>query len=523
MNQDEFRQSMRMAISSSLGVNLPEIRILFYTDDPQKVHENPHDPRGFGVFQLEEHLRVHSPAFAKVIPKVISRNSVSTHNDQPLDKVLACEMFDEIWFFGMHQKNKEPYSLKFPHAGGPHSELECVEVDLLESLMSRDDGNPGIGVMMAGDHANPPPDITLPLSGDQFCPDGIDHQTFLSLGRAIGHKVPRAGLLRKWEGPPTHCCDDSFNTQVFLLGSDPAAGRFEIDGTPQKLDLQRFDPDGTPNPQGQPHLLFTGRNGQFIDVFPDHMHEGEVIIPGELDCKRWPSCSGLQPQPRILAEGTDKRDNSTRPVVAAYDGDAVNRGRVVADSSWHHYFNLNLEPFPPDSAPGTAGDLIGQFYGNLVVWLAPLSVRVEMGKLMLTWVATHPRMMEEAGSGPLQTGNAAYGILLTVSSPCEINELLAAVCPAERRGKFESLNLLDNVISTRFPSRQILLGAILEHHYYLVTCDKSDASTRVIDADVIEAGFNRAFELAAESAKIESMMSGVARVKCKGMLRGQIH
>ena len=66
MNQDEFRQSMRMAISSSLGVNLPEIRILFYTDDPQKVHENPHDPRGFGVFQLEEHLRVHSPAFAKV-------------------------------------------------------------------------------------------------------------------------------------------------------------------------------------------------------------------------------------------------------------------------------------------------------------------------------------------------------------------------------------------------------------------------------------------------------------------------
>ena len=508
MNQDDFRQSMRMDISS-LGVNLPEIRILFYTDDPRWVNDLPFDPFGFGIFKLKEHIRLHAPAFAKVKPTLISRNSLKAHADQKLDRVFGRERFDEIWFFGMHQKNKEPYTLDFPRGGGPESELDCNEVHLLETLMSTEEGNPGIGVLMAGDHANPPPDIVLPPSSNILCPQGIDHKTFLSLGRAIGYKVPRAGLLRNWEGPPTHCGEDSFNTVVFPAGANPERPKFQFDPDPQYLDLQRFDPDGTPNQQGQPHPLFIGRNGQLIEVFPDHMHEGEVVIPDDLDCKIWPCRPGLQPRPRVLAEGTDKRNKSKLTIVAGYDGDAVNRGRIVADSSWHHYFNVNLNFFPPDSPPGTVGDLIGQFYGNLVVWLAPLSVRVEMARLMLTWVAGHALMMEEAGSGPLNTGNAAYEILLTVSAPCEINELLVALCPADLRSEYESLNLPDELISTQFPSRQILLGTILERHYYLITSQKQDRTTQLIDVDVIESGFRRAFALVAESAKI-------ADVKCKG-------
>lgn len=519
MNQDDLRHDRRTDISSSLGVGLPEIRLLFYTDDPVKVHDRPGDRVGFGVFQLMQHIRVHAPAFAKVTPTLISRNSLLTHADKKLDRVFARARFDEIWFFGMHQKNKSPYTLEFPKGGGPESELDSNEVRLLDRLMSTEDQNPGIGVLMTGDHANPPPDIVLPHSSTFLCPD-IDRKTFLSLGRALGYKVPRAGLMRKWQGAPTHCCDDSFNTQVFPEGGNPEGSAFQADPNPQYLDIQRFDPDGTPDPQGQPHPLFIGRNGELIKVFPDHMHEGEVVVPTDLDCKMWPCGSGFQPKPRLLAKGTDKRDMRKLGVVAAYDGDAVNRGRIVADSSWHHYFNVNLNLFRSDSPPGTFGDLIGQFYGNLVVWLAPQAVRVDMARLMLTWVASHPLMMEEAGSGPLNTGRAAYQILLTVSSPCEVNELLAALCPADLRNGAESLHLPDEWISPPFPARQILLGTILENHYYSVTRLEQVESPRLIDADDIETGFRRAFALVAEGAKTSSMKdSGVANLKCQGIPR----
>lgn len=519
MNQDDSRQSRRMDISSSLGVELPEIRLLFYTDDPAKVNDLPGD-HFFGVFQLKEHIRVHAPAFAKVTATLISRNSLRAHADKKLDHVFARARYDEIWFFGMHQKNKRPYTLEFPKGGGPESELDSNEVQLLERLMSTEDGNPGIGVLMTGDHANPPPDIVLPQSSTVLCPEGIPHETFLSLGRAIGYKVPRAGLMRKWQGPPTHCCEDSFNTQVFPAGGNPEGPAFQADSDPQYLDLQRFKPDGTPDQQGQPHPLFIARNGELIEVFPDHMHEGEIVVPTDLDCQTWPCSSGFQPKPRLLAEGTDKRDNTKLGVVAAYDGDAVNRGRIVADSSWHHYFNVNLNLFPSNSPPGTFGDLIGQFYGNLVVWLAPQAVRVEMARLMLTWVATHPLMMEEAGSGPLNTGRAAYQILLTVSSPCEVNELLAALCPADLRNMCESLHLPDEWISPPFPARQILLGTILENYYYRVTGQEQAESPRLIDADVIETGFRRAFALVAGNAKTSSTEdSGVGNLKCRGIPR----
>jgi len=451
----------------------------------------------FGIFTLKEHLRRHAPAFADSTVKLVSRNSKKVPAINKLDHVLQAEEFAEIWFFGIHQKNKPKYTPDFPKGGGPESELNQSEVDLLVELMKSDGNNPGIGVLMAGDHANPPPDVVLPRSSDLFCPSGLDHQTFLGLGRAIGHKVPRAGSLRNWEGPPTHCPEDSFNTQVFSRGGDPYGTIFQADPIPQFLDLKRFDPDGTPNPQGQPHPLFTDRDGRPIQVFPDHMHEGEVIIPHALDPAVWPAGAHVQPVPRLLAQGTDKRNGRQLNIVAAYDGDVVQRGRVVADSSWHHYFNVNLNDFPPDSPAGSYGDQIGQFYGNLLVWLAPLSIRREMARVMLTWVATHPLMMEEAGSGPLNIGSTAYRILLNVASPSEVNELLAAVCPVDIRKQFESLNWLDRSISGRFPSKQILLGAILEAHYYFVTqSDDEYPTTQAINMDVINSGFDRAFSLA---------------------------
>ncbi|HXM50587.1 MAG TPA: hypothetical protein VN956_22285 [Pyrinomonadaceae bacterium] len=496
-------------ISSEIGIAKPTIKVLAYTDDPVRVTDNT-PAKEFGIFRLKAHLRAHAPTFADIDVKLISRNSVVAHAINKLDHVLKNQQFDEVWFFGLHQKDIPDFTLEFPKGGGPESELNQNEVDLLDGLMRSHGGNPGLGVLMAGDHANPPPDAVLKPSDDLFCPTGLDHKTFLGLGRAIGYKVPRAGLLRNWEGPPTHCANDSFNTQVFPQGADPEGVAFQMDSFPQHLNLVRFDPNGVPNPKGLPHQLFVDRNGQPIDVFPDHMHEGEVVIPGMFDPAIWPIGAVVRPLPRVVAEGTDKQKRRTLKIVAAYDGDTVGLGRVVADSSWHHYFNVNLNLLPANAPPGSDADRIGQYYANLAIWLAPLPVRQEMARLMFAWVSRHPLMMEEAGSGPLNIGTAAYRILLRVSSPCEINELLAAICPSDMRNKFESLNFPDRAISGGFPSKEVLLGAILEAYYYSLTNSSTNlrrADYPFVDLDSISRGFDRAFRLVADSLERSIIMA----------------
>ncbi len=501
MGESEPVAEAKVVAASVAGLSKPSILILAYTDDPRKVTDTS-DGDDFGISRLKRHIAKHAPAFADIKVQLVSRNSEAMPANNLLDSVLKPPKFDEIWFFGIHQKKLKHYTLTFPKGGGPESELNQSEVDLLTAQMRSDGGNPGIGVLMAGDHANPPPDIVLEPSDDLFCPP-LDHKLFLSLGRAIGYKVPRAGLMRNWEGPPTHCCEDSFNTQVIPRGGDPYGTFLQADAQPQHLDLKKFDPDGTPNPNGQPHQLFIDTSGQPIDVFPDHMHEGELLMP-EPDPAIWPIASGLQPIPRLLAEGTDKRNGRKLKIVAAYDGDAVNLGRIVADSSWHHYFNVNLNLLRADSPKGSDADRIGQYYANLAVWLAPLSVRRQMAKFMLAWLGQHPLIMEEAGGGPLNLGRAAFRILVRVSSPCEINELLAAICPTQIRNRVESLNWPDLTTPLEIPSKEILLGAILEAHYHSVTAPfDPDRHDEFVSSNSIEVGFNRAFTLVANMDRLK--------------------
>ena len=72
----------------------------------------------------------------------------------------------------------------------------------------------------------------------------------------------------------------------------------------------------------------------------------------------------------------------TNNTLAAYDGHTVNVGRIVTDSSFHHFLDLNLLGDPCSLIPAkkqgfnasTSGqaDLaeISAFYVNLATWLA---------------------------------------------------------------------------------------------------------------------------------------------------------
>jgi hypothetical protein len=477
----------------------PTIRVLLYTDDPNRVNQK--GPLGVG--ELCKHLKAHESPLAVIDPKLMSRNSgpnPADHAKVRLTDALLKE-FDQVWFFGIHQENKTNYSLEFPGGGGPRSELEEDEILALEHWMSVDPnhGWPGIGVLMAGDHANPPPSVVLPPGSDPLCPP-LDHKTFLGLGRAIGKGVPRAGELRKWEGPPTHCLEDNFNSQFLPFAGDLNQPQHQMDDNPQPLILQTFDAQGNPSSAGQPHELFKGTNGSWIRVFPDHDHEGTLALPTKFPPAVWPNTTTVWPKPSIIAYGTDRRTGQRLDILSAYNGDAVKRGRIVADSSWHHYFNVNLKFLSADQPESAAARQLGEYYRNLAFWLSPLSRRREIADAMILWLATHPLMLEQAGSGVNSVGRLAAGLLSEFVTGCQLQELLIALCPIKISRKVQRFVFPKPTEAQSVPSPETLLGAVLSE--YFSEASQSGNFQDEINSQlrsIIERGVTHAFKLNASA------------------------
>jgi hypothetical protein len=111
----------------------------------------------------------------------------------------------------------------------------------------------------------------------------------------------------------------------------------------------------------------------------------------------YPTVAGVQPRPvpvsTSVSGGRFLTDAGKPPVnprcflgITAYDGDAANVGRVVCDSTWHHFVNINLNG--TDSGdPNKRGflDAMGnpdanylqiiRYFQNIVKWLAPKNTR----------------------------------------------------------------------------------------------------------------------------------------------------
>jgi hypothetical protein len=477
---------MTTTTSTPLKAEKPTIKILLYTDDPEIAPTN--DPgQLFGLGSMLDRLHAHTPSFANIETRWISRNPDADHHaTNKLDAILQNENFDEIWFFGMHQSNTDRFSLG-ERRGGPESELNQAEVEALTEWMRvREDGCGGGGILMTGDHSNETPDNLL-LGKNSLCPDKTAGETFLGLGRALGRCVPRAGSLRKWEGPPSYRPEDSLST-IFKSG-------FQLDPFPQQLQLRSVNADGDPDPNGQPHPLFFYKQGRYIEVFPDHAHEGAIITPPEtaqLDPAVWPAkVNGLELRPHVVAFGRDARRRDPLNIIATYNGDLAGVGRIVADSTWHHYMNVNLTSFPHPAPDGSDSDQIGQFYGNLAVWLAPRCKRQQMAQAMLYQLALYTILLEP-GLDAESTGASAESVLARVASPCEIHESWRAFTPRQVVEWYEA-----HVAASELPSRNLLLGSVLKsYHSVMFKAQAAEASTEAAVPSVentINAGFDSAF------------------------------
>jgi hypothetical protein len=354
--------------------------------------------------------------------------------------------YDEIWFFGDwpgEVANNPTY---------PDSQIDLAEfapladeeLKIIAEWMDR-----GGGVFAAGDHA--------------------------LLGASMCRRIPRVRTMRRWtraQGVPAFKGPDRHET---LQHVDPGPSNWEGDEWAQHIyPVLRRDPRRPFDVLGAyPHPLLCGPYG-VIDRFPDHMHEGSLFenhevrlddplgIPG-YDGAEYPVVEpeilaamvggepetfGLGPRPEIVAHALTTNPEPLRvtgvggvlmartldvlpfgkrfAVVGAYDGDPARIGRVVVDSTWHHWFSMNLIGFQAKAPMLYRG--MQSYYRNVALWLARPQQRAGM-LFAATWgiaVGKYPGAFDKV-MGIWENGARALDAIGRTASRCIVSELIATV------------------------------------------------------------------------------------------------
>ncbi|MDQ2922447.1 MAG: hypothetical protein M3R52_12660 [Acidobacteriota bacterium] len=420
------------------------IRILIYTDYDQ-INEND-DLYSWGITELKKLITYKTRRIAEFKVDLKYRYASKLQPQRLTPEFLY--QYQQLWVLCFNTARMAPY------------ELDGEEVDALKEWMDR-----GGGLLVAGDHA----------AG--FC-DISDPKNFNTHGRSLGEPMKRAGQLRVWQGPPTACVDkpledrDNFNT---CEGDDPQL----LDSIASQSDNAAVNLLPT---RGPLHRLFwwtDDKRGGFTPIckFPDHPHESKLVIPAKLDVD-WPANS---PVPVIAAKARDRRfPNEERDyiLVVAYDGDPAKVGRIVADSSFHHYLNINLVGLPErDSAgyPKAESDLdqVAQFYGNLALWLTPRSLRNQMKLDCFFQLAIDPDVFEVRGSGIAHLGEVARYVLAQKIGSVNLRRVIASsdfeTGPKALDELLASILLGQSLSELTTEEHTIVLGAVIEaHHRFFV-------------------------------------------------------
>jgi hypothetical protein len=289
--------------------------------------------------------------------------------------------YDEVWLFGLWSEE---------HPGA----LTADEVQVLRTWMDN-----GGGVFATGDHG--------------------------TLGAALCKDVPRVRHMRRWTSnqnpPPQHGPERHVTTQPATEGQGagyeiiPSAN--EADNVPKPISpitgflRTEVDDQGRLVRIESVHPLLCAVGGP-ITVLPDHPHEGEVadfVDIVALDEAEFPRNNTTRPRPQVVAFARSGRPSDSAallqyeegPVgasdfaaIGAYDGQQVDVGRVVVDSTLHHWLDQNLEGLEPEDLAK-----IQAYHLNVAIWLARPEHRLQfaMGS-MLTAMLVYPGYIAEIAS-----------------------------------------------------------------------------------------------------------------------------
>jgi hypothetical protein len=301
--------------------------------------------------------------------------------------------FDEIWFFGF---NLDP-------------DLSKEELALLDRFMGNERQG---GVLVTGDH--------------------------FDRGKSIAGQLTRAGKMRQYPAP-----DSVPNSWNITLVEGPDQNTLfndndQNDECAQQVRCTLF-PGSSPfgsTRRFSPHPVMCGPDGP-IDVFPDHQHEGEALAPKvEKKDTEWPTVNGHQEPPVVIARGKISDPSADKfgqeiGLVSAYDGHKMNVGRILADSSWHHWFDFNLLGLPGrvpphpyagfDATPGGMAVLkkLDAYFLNCATWLAPPERQAEMRRAAWWSILWTDQIAELSVNHPIwHLGAQALDALTMRASSC---------------------------------------------------------------------------------------------------------
>jgi hypothetical protein len=331
------------------------------------------------------------------------------------------DAYDQVWFFGDFPAN-DPDDPSDPK----YSPLSNLELKLLAEWMDR-----GGGVFATGDHHN--------------------------LGASMCSRIPRVRTMRKWtvaQGVPPQFSSSRHETTQAAPGSTSTTYAEESDAFPQPIQpVYRPTATSIAIRTLVPHPLLCAQDG-VIDEFPDHMHEGEVIADDAVELDKplgiagyagveYPAATNPQqprPRPEVVAYGRTTFavehefgpvDAKRFPLIGTYDGDLAGIGRVVVDSTWHHWFSVNLVGLREDNP--AVYKRMQTYYRNVALWLATPAQRASM-LFASAWgvVVSDPMAFPVALRRNFwQVGEKALDVIGRTATQCTLYDLVVAFLDAK--------------------------------------------------------------------------------------------
>ncbi len=253
--------------------------------------------------------------------------------------------FDQIWLFGINS-----------FGGIADNEKKAIAAYM----------NAGGGLFATGDHG--------------------------SLGSTMCGEIIRVKDMRHWNDTPNSGNDTN---EVSMTGrrrndtNNPRPGNatattfdHQSDNVPQNIGVKKFGSGFLPHP-----LLSIStriKSSGIIDIMPDHPHEGECARETTF------TVNGVAIQTQIIATsfvtggntsgGKDSTDPHCFPSICVWDGRPANVGRIVIDSTWHHFVNINLDGSGSAQSGLSTADfnVVRQYYMNIATWMT-------RRKFMLCW------------------------------------------------------------------------------------------------------------------------------------------
>ncbi|WP_426484355.1 hypothetical protein [Flavobacterium sp. 2] len=282
--------------------------------------------------------------------------------------------FDQVWLFGINSGS-----------GLPTNELAAVETYM----------NNGGGLFATGDHG--------------------------TLGSALCSNIPRVKDMRHWAdfgANEVGMTQPRRNDTNRPKAGDATSLYFDnqSDNIPQNISVRIF---GT----GLPHPLLSIkksiRPSGLIDIMPDHPHEGECKPETSFTVNGITVATQNIATSHVLGGSTTGGGGKSLTIphsfssIAVWDGRLAKVGRIVVDSTWHHFVNVNLNGsesyFNGDDRPGLQSGLttadfkvIRQYYMNIALWITKNKAFICLRRYIWYYLLKDSQLIEASLNYPLE-------------------------------------------------------------------------------------------------------------------------